>query len=99
MQNIQPLLDALQTGDTLKLNSGFYYGPGYIKTPNVTIDGQRRSTISGRSLKSVLYVEADDVTIQNLHLIESGDYPRNGIDCAHTNSKRQTRFKLSSING
>jgi len=81
MQNIQPLLDALQPGDTLKLKPGFYYGPGYIRTPNVTIDGQGKATISGRSLKSVLYVEAPDVTIKNLHLIESGDSP-DKIDCA-----------------
>ncbi len=81
MQNIQPLLDSLQPGDTLKLEKGFYYGPGHIKTPNVTIDGQGQATISGRNLRSVLYIEAPGVIIKNLHLIESGDSP-DKIDCA-----------------
>ena len=81
MINIQPLLDALQPGDTLQLKPGFYYGPGHIKTPNVTIDGQGNATISGRKIRSVLYIEAPGVTIQNCHLIESGDSP-DKIDCA-----------------
>jgi nitrous oxidase accessory protein len=81
MKNIQPLLDALSPGDTLKLTPGFYYGPGHIKTPNVTIDGQGAATISGRKLRSVLYIEAPGVTIKNCHLIESGDSP-DKIDCA-----------------
>ncbi len=80
MINIQPLLDALQPGDVLKLKAGFYYGPGHIKTSNITIDGQGHATISGRNNKSVLYVEADGVTIKNLHIIESGDSP-DQIDC------------------
>jgi nitrous oxidase accessory protein len=81
MKNIQPLLDALSPGDTLKLKPGFYYGPGHIKTSNVTIDGQGMATISGRHLRSVLYIEAPGVTIKNCHLIESGDSP-DKIDCA-----------------
>jgi len=92
MQNIQPLLDRLQPGDTLKLPAGYYYGPGYIKTPNVIIDGQGTATISGRNLKSVLYVEADDVTIKNLHIVESGDSP-DRIDCA-IKIKKSNRFKI-----
>jgi len=80
MINIQPLLDALHPGDVLKLKAGFYYGPGHIKTPNVTIDGQGHATISGRNNKTVLYVEADGVTIKNMHIIESGDSP-DQIDC------------------
>ena len=80
-QAIQPLLDALSPGDTLRLKPGFYEGPGYIKTPNVTIDGQGTATISGKNYRSVLYVEAAGVTIKNLHLIESGDSP-DRIDCA-----------------
>ncbi len=81
MQNIQPLIDALKPGDTLKLKPGFYYGPAHIKTPNVTIDGQGKATVSGRNLKSVFYIEANDVSIRNLHIIESGGSP-DQIDCA-----------------
>jgi len=94
MQNIQPLLDALNPGDTLKLEKGFYYGPGFIKTPDVTIDGQYYATISGRHLKSVLYVEADNVTIKNLHIIESGDSP-NEIDCGIKLTK-SNNFSISN---
>ena len=80
-QAIQPLLDALSPGDTLRLKPGFYEGPGYIKTPNVTIDGQGTATISGKNYRSVLYIEAPGVTIKNCHFIESGDSP-DRIDCA-----------------
>jgi nitrous oxidase accessory protein len=92
MQNIQPLIDALNPGDVLKLKPGFYYGPGYIKTPNITIDGQGKATISGRNLRSVLYIEADNVTIKNLHLIESGD-SHDQIDCAIKINKSK-KFKI-----
>ena len=92
MQNIQTLLDQLQPGDTLKLEPGFYYGPGHIKTPNVTIDGQGKATISGRHLRSVLYIEAPGVTIQNCHLIESGDSP-DKIDCA-IKIKKENDFRI-----
>ncbi len=92
MINIQPLLDALQPGDTLKLKKGFYYGPGHIKTKNVTIDGQGHATISGRNLRSILYIEAPEVTIKNLHLIESGDSP-DKIDCA-IKIKKQDNFEI-----
>ncbi len=80
-QDIQPLLDALSPGDTLRLKPGFYEGPGHIKTANVTIDGQGTATISGKGLRSVLYIEAPNVTIKNCHLIESGGSP-DRIDCA-----------------
>ncbi len=80
-QDIQPLLDALSPGDTLRLKPGFYEGPGHIKTANVTIDCQGTATISGKGLRSVLYVEAPGVTIKNCHFIESGDSP-DRIDCA-----------------
>ena len=91
-QAIQPLLDALSPGDTLRLKPGFYEGPGYIKTPNVTIDGQGRATISGKNYRSVLYVEASGVTIKNCHLIESGDSP-DRIDCA-IKVKKSNNFQI-----
>ncbi len=78
---LQPLLDRLSPGDTLRLEEGIYYGPAHIKTPRVCIDGQGISTITGRGLKSVLYIDADSVTVMNNHLVESGDSP-DRIDCA-----------------
>ncbi len=92
MINIQPLLDKLKPGDTLKLKDAFYYGPGYIKVENVTIDGLGHATVSGRNLKSVLYIEAPGVTIKNLHIIESGDSP-DQIDCA-IKVKKSNYFRI-----
>ncbi len=93
MENLQPYLDRLKEGDTLILKPGFYYGPAHITTSNVVIDGQGKVTVSGRNLKSVIYVDkADNVTIRNLHLIESGDSP-DQIDCAIKLTK-SSNFKI-----
>ncbi len=92
MKNIQTFLDQLKPGDTLKLPPGFYYGPGHIRVENVTIDGQGKATVSGRNLRSVLYIEAPGVTIKNLHIIESGDSP-DKIDCA-IKVKKANFFKI-----
>jgi len=80
-RNLQPLLDGLKPGDTLILEPGLYYGPAYIRTPRVVIDGQGKVTVTGRHIRSVLYIEADSVTVQNLHLKDSNDSP-DKIDCA-----------------
>ena len=77
---IQPLLDSLKPGDTLKLKPGFYEGPGFITVPNVVIDGQGHATVSGMHKRSVLYIKAENVTVKNLHLIDSGNSP-DKIDC------------------
>jgi nitrous oxidase accessory protein len=92
MTPLQPLLDSLQPGDTLKLPPGFYYGPAYVKTPNVVIDGQGKATVTGRKNRSVLYIEAENVTVKNLHLIDSGDSP-DKIDCA-IKVKKSNYFKI-----
>ncbi len=72
-KNLQEQLDALQSGDTLVLKPGFYYGPVHIKTPGVTIDGKGKATITGLKKESVVYIEAPNVTLQNLHIIDSGN--------------------------
>ncbi len=81
LRNLQPLLDRLKPGDTLFLEPGIYYGPAYLRTPNVVVDGQGKVTVTGRHKRSVLYIQADSVTIKNLHIIESNDSP-DKIDCA-----------------
>lgn len=72
---LNTLLKGLKPGDTLNLKPGFYTGPATIKVPNVVIDGGGKATISGMANESVIYVKADNVTIQNLHITNSGDSP------------------------
>jgi nitrous oxidase accessory protein len=72
---LNTLLRNLRSGDTLFLEPGFYTGPARIGVPNVVIDGGGRATISGMRNETVIYVEADSVTLQNLYIIDSGDSP------------------------
>ena len=72
---LNTLLRNLKPGDTLNLKPGFYTGPATIKVPNVVIDGGGKATISGMRNESVIYVKANNVTIQNLHITNSGDSP------------------------
>ena len=90
--DLQASIDKLQAGDTLVLKPGFYRGPIHIKTPDVVIDGDGKSTITGNKGRSVIYIEAPGVTIQNLHIIESGDSP-DRIDCGIKITKSD-RFKV-----
>ena len=79
--DLQPLLDSLQKGDTLRLEAALYRGPGYIRTAGVVIDGQGHATVTGNHKHSVLYIEAPNVTVQNLKIIDSGHSP-DDVDCA-----------------
>jgi nitrous oxidase accessory protein len=72
---LNTLLRDLKEGDTLKLKPGYYTGPARIKTSNIVIDGGGKATISGMKNQSVIIIEADNVTIQNVHITESGDSP------------------------
>ena len=72
---LNTLLKHLKPGDTLKLKPGFYTGPATIKVPNVVIDGGGKATISGMANESVIYIKAENVTIMNLHITNSGDSP------------------------
>lgn len=72
---LNTLLKDLKPGDVLHLAPGFYTGPATITVPNVIIDGGGKATLSGMGNESVLYIKADNVTIQNLHITHSGDSP------------------------
>lgn len=72
---LKTLLKNLKPGDTLNLKPGFYTGPATIEVPNVVIDGGGKATISGMGNESVLFIKADNVTIKNLHITNSGDSP------------------------
>lgn len=72
---LNTLIKNLKPGDTLKLTPGFYTGPATINVSNVVIDGGGKATVSGMYNESVFYVKANNVTIQNLHITQSGDSP------------------------
>ena len=72
---LNTLLRKLKPGDTLKLKPGFYTGPATINTPNIVIDGGGKATISGMKNESVVYIKAKNVTLMNLHIVDSGDSP------------------------
>ena len=72
---LNTLVRDLKPGDVLKLKPGYYTGPVTIETPNITIDGGGKATISGMDNQSVIIIKADNVTIKNVHITHSGDSP------------------------
>jgi nitrous oxidase accessory protein len=77
---LQKLIDNAKAGDYIKLQKAFYTGPVYIRKNGITIDGQGKSILSGMRIKSVIYIEADSVTVKNLIIQESGG-SHDKIDC------------------
>ncbi len=77
---LQKLIDKAKPGDYIKLQKALYTGPVYIRKNGITIDGQGKSILSGLGLKSVIYIEADSVTVKNLVIQESGG-SHDKIDC------------------
>ncbi|MCF6241643.1 MAG: nitrous oxide reductase family maturation protein NosD, partial [Bacteroidales bacterium] len=77
---LQSLIDKAKPGDYIKLDKGFYTGPVSIRKNGITIDGQGKSILSGMGIASVVYIEADSVTIKNLVIQESGG-SHDKIDC------------------
>ncbi len=78
--SLQKLIDNAKPGDYIKLQKAFYTGPVYIRKNGITIDGQGESILSGMGIKSVIYIEADSVTVKNLIIQESGG-SHDKIDC------------------
>jgi len=77
---LQEIIDRAKPGDIIKLDKAFYTGPIYIRTNRITIDGQGHSILSGQENASVIYLEADSVTIENLVIQDSGG-SHDKIDC------------------
>lgn len=95
---LNTLLRNLRPGDTLRLEPGFYTGPATIKVSNIVIDGQGKATISGMQNRSVIEVEADNVTLMNLDIIDSGDSPDRldaGIKVKESNHTRIINNRFS----
>ncbi|MBT3197713.1 MAG: nitrous oxide reductase family maturation protein NosD [Gammaproteobacteria bacterium] len=75
---LQALVDATPKGGLLTPPSGTYAGPITIERP-IIIDGKNGVTIDAGGRGSVVFIDADGVTLQNLQLINSG-YSHNDID-------------------
>ncbi|HAH57542.1 MAG TPA: hypothetical protein DCL86_05300, partial [Bacteroidales bacterium] len=69
---LQKVIDQTPPGKYVKLEPGFYTGPVVINKDAITIDGNGKVTISGLNKGSVIYLEANNVNLKGLHLIESG---------------------------
>lgn len=69
---LQPIIDAAEPGVPLILDPGTYAGPVVIEDP-ITIDGQNRVTIDGGGKGTVIFVDADNVKLRNLRIINSGE--------------------------
>lgn len=77
---LQKIIDKAQPGDYIKLQKAIYTGPIYIKKNGITIDGQGKSILTGLGLSSVIFIEADSVTVKNMVIQESGG-SHDKIDC------------------
>ena len=70
-QPIQPLLDAAQPGDVVRLASGRHAGPLRIDRP-LALVGEPGAVLSGPGKGSVITVSAPDVRIEGLEITGSG---------------------------
>lgn len=77
---LQEIIDQAPPGKYIKLEPGYYTGPVTITKDAITIDGNGKVTLSGMKKASVIYLEANNVTIKNLKIIESGG-SHDKIDC------------------
>ncbi|MCK5918923.1 MAG: nitrous oxide reductase family maturation protein NosD [Cocleimonas sp.] len=76
--SFQALVDGAKEGSTLTPPAGIYAGPVVIDKP-LTIDGKNGVTINAGGKGTVILLDTDGATIQNLHLTNSGE-SANDID-------------------
>lgn len=70
-QLLQPLIDRAPAGSTLILTPGEYFGPARITKP-LTLEGRGQAIIDAGGRGTILYIQADDVTVRGLTLRNSG---------------------------
>ncbi len=76
--SFQALIDAAKEGSTLIPPAGIYAGPVVIDKPLI-IDGKNGVTINAGGKGTVVLLDTDGATLQNLHLTNSGE-SANDID-------------------
>jgi nitrous oxidase accessory protein len=87
---LQPLVDAAEAGSVLTPEPGIYAGPVLVDKP-LTIDGRNQVTIDGGGQGTVVLLDTDGATLQNLRLTNSGS-SHNDLD-----SGVQVRGKFNVI--
>ena len=70
-KTLQKLIDSTPHGGTLLLSGT--YKERVIVNRSITIDGQNKTTIDGLGKNSVVSVTADNVTLKNLKITNSGN--------------------------
>ncbi len=68
---LQTIIDKAKPGSVIKLKEDIYYGDVVIKKP-LTIDCQNKAIIDGEGKGHVITIEADNVTIKNCIIQNSG---------------------------
>jgi len=76
--SFQALVDAAKEGSILTPPAGIYAGPVVVDKPLV-IDGKNGVTIDGGGKGTIILLDTDGATVQNLHLTNSGE-SANDID-------------------
>jgi len=76
--SLQKIVDEAKEGATIVLPAGTYSGPVVIDKPLI-IDGKNGVTIDGGGKGTVILLDTDGATLQNLHLTHSGE-SANDID-------------------
>jgi len=77
-QPLQPLLDAVPAGGTLRLAAGRYAGPAVIDRP-MSVEGGGKAVIDAGGRGTVLTLRASGATLRGLLLMNSGT-THDGID-------------------
>jgi len=70
--DLQKLIDDTPTGGTLVPPPGEYAGPIYIRK-QMTLDGRDQVLVNANGEGTAAFVEADGVTVRNVHFTNSGD--------------------------
>ncbi len=78
LPSFQALVDAAEPGSTLKPPAGVYAGPVVVDKP-IVIDGANGVTIDGGGKGTIILLDVDGATLQNLRLTNSGE-SANDID-------------------
>ena len=85
-------LEAAQPGDELILAPGRHHGPAVIRTP-LSLRGEPGAVIDGGGVGSVVRVEAADVTVQGLRIVNSGRV-HEPIDAGVSLTRKATRAQV-----
>jgi nitrous oxidase accessory protein len=70
--DLQPIIDRAQPGDTIFLKPAVYVAPVVIAKNGLVIDGGGHAVMDGLGISSVIFLEADSVTIKNCIIQNSG---------------------------